>query len=288
MLHDVELPGPLVSADWLRALTGDPGLVIADLRWVREVPAREAFEAGHVRGAVFFDVDLDLAASPGEGRGRHPLPSPEAFAATMSAAGIGDGTAVVAYDVEGGSLAARLWWMLDVTGHEAAVLDGGLRAWGGPIETGPPTRREPAAFTARPWPADRIVDVDGVTAALRDGSATVLEARAAARYRGEVEPLYAVAGHIPGARSSPWEENLDPETGRFLPPERLREKYLAAGVGERDEAICQCGSGVTACHDVLAMELAGLQRPKLYVGSWSDWISDPSRPVATGPKLGSL
>jgi thiosulfate/3-mercaptopyruvate sulfurtransferase len=279
----MELPGPLAPPDWLVEHLGDPGLVVADVRWVREGSAREAFEAGHINGAVFMDADHDLSAI-GQGSGRHPLPSPEAFASTMSRVGIGDDTSVVAYDDTSGSIAARLWWMLDATGHTAALLDGGLVAWTGPRAAGPAhVVHAVTTFTPRPWPQERLAGADDVSDALGAHAVVVLDARLGERYRGEIEPIDQVAGHIPGARSAPWADNLDPSTGRFLPSEQLRERYEARGVHAGDDAIVYCGSGLTATHDLLAMRLAGFTRDgRLYGGSWSGWIEDPTRPVATG------
>jgi thiosulfate/3-mercaptopyruvate sulfurtransferase len=203
----------------------------------------------------------------------------------MGRCGIGDLSYVVAYDDAGGSLAARLWWMLDVLGHPAAVLDGGSPAWDGPWSTGvsSPT---PDPFTATPWPVGAVVDPDEVVKVLRGGTAAVVDARAGERYRGEVEPIDAIAGHVPGAISAPWSDNLDPATGRFRSAADLRRRYERLGAG--DGAVAMCGSGVTACHDLLAMRIAGLRGPKLFAGSWSGWIADPSRPVATGPGPGSV
>jgi thiosulfate/3-mercaptopyruvate sulfurtransferase len=170
--------------------------------------------------------------------------------------------------------------MLDATGHRVAVLDGGIQAWSGALETGHPRGREAAAFSVGRWPA---VGPDDVVAALRDRTGPVLDARAADRYRGEVEPFDRIAGHVPGAVSAPWADNLDPATGRFLPPERLRERFTALGVSDASRAIVYCGSGVTASHDLIAMRIAGLGNGRLFEGSWSGWIEDGSRPVATGP-----
>jgi thiosulfate/3-mercaptopyruvate sulfurtransferase len=280
-------PGPLVTQGSLerRRSSGD---VLADVRWVRGGSARDAFAAGHLPGAVLLDIDADLAAPPFEGPGRHPLPAPEAFAAAMERAGIGDDTRVVAYDDVRGSVAARLWWMLDVLDHPVALLDGGLDAWKGPLETGSGRDPVPAVFTPKPWPAHLIVDVVDVTAALRSGTVTVVDVRAAERYRGAVEPIDPVPGHIPGARNAPWTGQLDPDTGRFLPPERLRAGLAMLGVTDAADVITQCGSGVTACHSILAMRLAGLGQGRLYEGSWSDWSSDPSRPVGIGAEPGAL
>jgi thiosulfate/3-mercaptopyruvate sulfurtransferase len=288
----MDLPEPLVDATWLRGALehhGPPDLVVADVRWYPTRPRRDGYLEGHIRGAVYLDVDDDLSAParPDRRGGRHPLPSPEAFAAAMSRAGIGDTTAVVVYDHAGGSTAARLWWMLHVLGHPVAVLDGGLQAWSEPLERGEGPLREPgselATFTPKPWPPAATVDATQVER-LRDlPNAVLVDVRAPERYRGEVEPIDAVAGHIPGARNVPWTDLLDQGTKRFLTPARLRERYANDGATRPDvTVIAQCGSGVTACHALLAFELAGIPDAKLYVGSWSDWISDPSRPVATG------
>jgi thiosulfate/3-mercaptopyruvate sulfurtransferase len=284
----VDLPGILVQPEWLRTNLQAPGLAIADCRWVPGGSATDAFAAGHIPGAVLFDADSDLAAPAFTGGpGRHPLPSPETFATTLSNAGIGDDTAVVAYDDAGGSYAARLWWMLDALGHtRVALLDGSLAGWGAPLEIGVGTARARGRFTPRPWPRDRIADAEEVASVLDEDSAVVLDARAPERYRGEVEPIDPVAGHIPGAMSAPWAGNLDPETGRFLPPAELRNRYLGLGVDAGGRAISQCGSGLTACHDVLALRIAGFSGARLYEGSWSDWVSDPARSVATGPDPG--
>lgn len=279
--------GPLVSRDWLRAHAGED-LVLVDVRWEPQGDARATFERSHLPGAVFLDVDDDLAAPPGEGPGRHPLPSPEAFARTLGSSGIGDDTPVVVYDTERGSLAARLWWMLDVVGHPVALLDGGMAAWTGPFEAGPGREPASATFTPRPWPANHIVDARVVSDAIRDRSSVVVDARSAERYRGEVEPIYPVAGHIPGAHSLPWAAMHDPGTGRFLSADLLRERFDEAGISDGARMIAQCGSGVTACTDLLALRVAGLGDGRLYVGSWSDWIADPDRQVATGAEPGSL
>jgi thiosulfate/3-mercaptopyruvate sulfurtransferase len=276
----------IVDAAWLAAHLGAPDLVIADVRWLPGAGPAEveaAFEAGHLPGAVMLDVDRDLAGPAGRG-GRHPLPTPRAFATSMRRCGIGDDAYVVAYDDAGGSLAARLWWMLDALGHASAVLDGGSPAWGGPRSTGA-SSRPPASFTAAPWPAGAMVDRAEVARLLRTEAATVVDARSAERYRGEVEPIDAIAGHVPGAINVPWSDNLDPATGRFRSAADLRRRYEPVGA---EGAVAMCGSGVTACHDLLAMRIAGLDRLRLFAGSWSGWIADPSRPVATGPEPGSI
>lgn len=283
----MDLPRPLVEPAWLARHLDSPDLVVADIRWIPGGAADDvehAFAGGHIPGAVLLDVDRDLAAPAGP-RGRHPLPTPERFADVMSRSGIGDGTSVVAVDDAGGSLAARLWWMLDVLGHPVAVLDGGSQAWAGALATGPPVP-SPATFSPLPWPAESIADADAVATMLRRKGPPVLDARAAERYRGEVEPVDRIAGHVPGAVSAPWAGNLDPATGRFRSAEELRRRFDAAGAAEG--AVAMCGSGVTACHDLLAMRVAGLRRTRLFAGSWSGWIADGSRPVATGPEPGRL
>lgn len=278
----VVLPGPLVGAGWLLDHLGD--IVVAQVGWSpgRPTAARTTYEASHIPEAVFLDVDADLSGRPfSDGPGRHPLPSPERFAQVVMRVGVSDGSVVVAYDDAGGSLAARLWWMLQATGRPAAVLDGGLEAWEGPRRSGPEPPRSLGSFTPRPWPTSTIVDADGVARALIDGSAPVLDARAAERFRGETEPLDPVAGHIPGAVSNPWARLVDGR-GRFLPEDELRARFAERGVVGDVRAIAHCGSGITACHTLLALRLAGLEDGVLYEGSWSDWVSDPSRPVATG------
>jgi thiosulfate/3-mercaptopyruvate sulfurtransferase len=257
---------PLVSASWLRERLGDPGLVVVDCRYRLGEPGAgaELWREGHIPGAVFMDVDSDLAAEPGE-RGRHPLPEPEDFEAAARRAGIGPDTLVIAYDeaAEGG--AARLWWLLRHFGHDrVSVLDGGLRGWreeGGPLEA----EAEPPAlgtFTARLREGD-AADSDAL------GASLLLDARAPERYRGEVEPIDPVAGHIPGAANLPFAE-LAPG-GRFLAPEELRARFEAAGAAPGCELVAYCGSGVTACVLLLAAELAGLEGARLYPGSWSEW-----------------
>jgi thiosulfate/3-mercaptopyruvate sulfurtransferase len=257
---------PLVSAAWLRERLGDPGLVVVDCRYRLGEPGAgaELWREGHIPGAVFMDVDRDLAAEPGE-RGRHPLPEPEHFQAAARRAGIGPDTLVIAYDeaAEGG--AARLWWLLRHFGHDrVAVLDGGLRAWrdeGGPLEAG---AQQPAAgtFTSVPQEGDTR-GLDALAGCL------LLDARAPERYRGEVEPIDSVAGHIPGAANLPFAE-LAP-AGTFLAPDELRARFEGAGAAPGRELVAYCGSGVTACVLLLAAEVAGLEPGRLYPGSWSEW-----------------
>ena len=274
--------GPLVDASWLREHLDE--VVVADVRWRYNGDVAERFAAGHVPGAVLVDLDEDLADSPGGRRGRHPLPSPEAFAAAMGRLGVGDEDTVVAYDDVRGSVAARLWWMLRTTRHRAALLDGGLEAWPGPLETGPPRPRSEASFSARPWPSDRVLRTEEVERLRTDPGTVILDLRAAERYRGETEPIDPVAGHIPGARSAPWSGNVD-EAGRFRSPEELRRRYESLGASGR-RVVVHCGSGVTACHALVALEVAGLPEGELYVDSWSGWVADPARPVAAGEDPG--
>jgi thiosulfate/3-mercaptopyruvate sulfurtransferase len=279
----------LVDTAWLaRELAEAPAssLRVADVRWYLD-PARrgrDAWRAGHIPGAVFLDVDRDLSA-PGGGRGlrvgRHPWPSEEQVARVMSAAGIGPGVRVVAYDDSAGQTAARLWYVLRAHGHgEVAVLDGGLAKWvveGRPLETAEP-EVAPAAFEGRLLPGF-VVGKDEMVASSRER--LVLDARAGERYRGEVEPVDPRAGHIPGARSAPSSDNLTVnDVPVFRDPATLRRRYAELGAEAR-EPVVYCGSGVTACHDLLALHLAGL-RGRLYAGSWSEWSSDPERPAATG------
>lgn len=275
----VQPPGPLVDAAWLASVTGRDDVVVADVRWRLGDPAagRALHAAGHVPGAVFVDVDADLAGDPVRGPGRHPLPEPGAFAAALTRLGIGDDTTVVAYDDAGGSIAARLWWMLDATGRRCAVLDGGIATWAGPLQAGAvvPSPADPPA-TARPWPAERLADIADLGAA-----DVVVDARAPERYRGEVEPVDPRAGHVPGAVNLPWSELVDERTGRFAEPARIAAAARARGIVEGVAVTAHCGSGVTACHLVLGLRVAGIEA-RLWPGSWSEWSSDPSRPVATG------
>jgi thiosulfate/3-mercaptopyruvate sulfurtransferase len=276
----------IVSTDWLAARLGEPDLRVADVRWYTD-PARkgeDAYRAGHVPGAVFFDLERDLAG-PGGARGgplgRHPWPGPEQVERVMSAAGIGPETRVVAYDDQSGAMAARLWYVLRAYGHEAvAVLDGGFPKW--TAEQRPIERETPALvsapFRARAVPGMVVAKAD---VAGREAGLLLLDARAPGRYRGESEPLDTRAGHIPGARNAPFSANLTADAVPvFRKAEELRAHYAALGAEGR-EPVVYCGSGVTACHDLLALEQAGL-RGRLYPGSWSEWSSDPALPVETG------
>ncbi|MBL4689101.1 MAG: sulfurtransferase [Nannocystaceae bacterium] len=273
----------LVSAEQLATHLGDPSWVLVDCRFsLQDLDAgRAAWRQGTIAGAVYASLDDDLSGEVVAGKtGRHPLPSVDRIAQTLGAWGIGAQTQVVAFDDKGGPFAARLWWMLRWLGHDAvAVLDGGLRAWaeaGQALAPGqPPVRSE--VFTARPRP-EMIVTADEVLTAREAPTVAVLDARAAPRFSGEHEPIDPVAGHIAGAINAPFADNLADDQ-RLLSRALLRQRYDAL-LGERGsgDAICYCGSGVTACHDILAMAHAGLALPRLYVGSWSEWITDPQRP----------
>lgn len=262
---------PVVDPAWL---SDHPEAVLADVRWYGDGRSgRQGYERGHLPGAVFVDLDRWLAAPPSPEQGRHPLPDPEVFAEGMRRAGIGDADTVVAYDDDAGAIAARLVWMLRVTGHDAALLDGGITAWRGPLATGVETR-PPASFTASPWPAERLAGIDDL------GGGPLLDARPAERYRGEVEPLDARPGHVPGARSLPCRQNVD-ASGRLLPVPELRRRLAELGVDRDSPWVSSCGSGVTACHTLLVAEQLGLAPGRLYPGSWSQWAAT-DRPAVTG------
>jgi thiosulfate/3-mercaptopyruvate sulfurtransferase len=267
--------GPLVSAAWLRDHLADEDVKVIDLRWYADGRSgRDAYLAGHLPGAVFVDLDRDITGA--EGPGRHPIPSRAQFEEAMQTAGLEPDSRVVVYDDLGGSSAARLWWLLRYYGHrEVAVLDGGLPAWEGPLETDSVSPLRGGFHAAEP-DREMVVDRDRVRSR---GEAVLIDARAADRYRGEVEPFDSKAGHIPGARNVPWRSNLGKDW-RFLPPAELRAKYAAAG---DTEVIAYCGSGITAAVDLLALEVAGIEGARLYEGSWSDW-SRQDLPIATGPE----
>lgn len=265
---------PVVDLAWV--LERGDRVVLADVRWYLDGRSgRAAYDSGHLPGAVFVDLDRWLARHGSPADGRHPLPDPEVFAAGMAAVGIGDGDTVIGYDDAGGVIAARLVWMLRATGRSAALLDGGLAAYDGELVRVEPVR-PPAVFAPRPWPADRLAGIDDAAG----GSFVVLDARDRARFRGDAEPVDPRAGHIPGARSLPCRENLD-AGGRFLPVPELRERFGSAGVTDGADVVSYCGSGVTACHNLLALEHAGLGVGRLYPGSWSHY-SGTDRPAATG------
>lgn len=265
---------PVVSVSWL---ADHPEAVVADVRWYLDGRSGlAAHTADHLPGSVFVDLDAVLAASASAAEGRHPLPDPEVFAAGMRAAGISDDSVVVAYDDAGGMSAGRLVWMLRVLGVDAALLDGGITAWEGELVTGEGAASAPGSFTARDWPADRLATIDD---AAGGPEAVVIDARAPERFRGEVEPIDPRAGHIPGAINVPFAGNL--VRRRFLSPDELRERFAAHGITDAADTIVYCGSGVTACHDLLALEYAGLGQGRLYPGSWSAYAAT-DRPAAVG------
>jgi thiosulfate/3-mercaptopyruvate sulfurtransferase len=270
---------PLVSTSELAFLFSDPSLVIADLRWdsASPDPGVVAYRQGHIPGAIYVDLDTDLSDRSDLSRGRHPLPDPAIFAGTLTRLGIGRDTMLVVYDDKAGSLAARLWWMMRWIGGPAArVLDGGFAQWvkeGGTVETGAGPKILPAAKPVVPNPHPEMVasisDVETL-----ESNTLLLDARAPERYRGESEDLDARAGHIPGARNAPWRENLVDELSQcFRSSSGLRMRFEQVGVAEGKDIICSCGSGVTACHNLLALELAGFPGARLYPGSWSEWVA---------------
>ena len=278
----------LISAAELVRHIDEPGWIVLDCRHelTRLDAGREAYAAGHIPGAQFIDLETELSdkrAGPnGEFRGRHPLPEPSAFIETLRRFSINHDSQVVAYDAQGGMFAARLWWMLHWIGHRrAAVLDGGLQAWQAQDQ---PLSMEAAArsrgnIALRPSRMP-TVSASEVLANLEQATRTVIDARAPDRFCGENETLDPVGGHIPGARNRFFKNNLQAD-GRFKSSQLLRAEFTALGVAP-EAAIMQCGSGATACHNLLAMEVAGLHGAALYAGSWSEWCTDPSRPVATG------
>ena len=265
---------PVVPWQWVKGQ--HPHVVVADVRWYTDGRSgEEAYDAGHVPGAIFVDLDSCLSGDPGAGGGRHPLPSPEAFAEEMARLGIGDESVVVGYDDQGGVMAARLVWMLRATCHEAALLDGGLAAYAGPLETVRPVVVA-AHFSVRAWPAALLASLEDAS----DPGNVVLDARSVERYHGHGETLDPRAGHIPGAISLPCRDNLGP-SGTFLPVAELRRRIEQAGARPGAPIVSYCGSGVTACHNLLALELCGLGRGRLYPGSWSEYSRRPELPLET-------
>ncbi|HSJ72502.1 MAG TPA: sulfurtransferase [Acidimicrobiia bacterium] len=269
----------LISPEDLARIIDDRALRLVDCRWYIADPdeGAAAYRRAHLPGAVHASLDDHLSGTTGPGR--HPLPSPDEFAETLSSFGISPESTVVVYDDRGGAIASRLWWMLTAQGHAAvAVLDGGIQAWtmeGRPLTTDVPAL-ERTQYEVVQWTG--IVTLEEV--AEREPGTTVIDAREPERYRGDIEPIDSKAGHIPGAVSLPVAANLD-ENSRFRPSSDLAWRFSSIGVAGDTRVIAHCGSGVTACHTILAAEIAGLGRPDLYVGSWSEW-SGTDRPVATG------
>ena len=276
----------LISTTDLAAHLDDPSFVIVDVRHDLSQPetwGESQYRAAHIPGARFAHMDRDLSAPKTGKNGRHPLPTPEACAALFGRLGIDASKQVVAYDSGGGMYAPRLWWMLRWLGHDAvAVLDGGIGKWmreGRPVTATVPESR-PATFPIRR--VGRALSAAEVLASLHDRSLRIVDARGAERFRGEVEPLDPVAGHIPGAVNRPYTQNVEAD-GTFRKPEALRAEFAAVvGDAAPSTIVNVCGSGVSACHNLLALEIAGIAGTTLYPGSWSEWVADPSRPVATG------
>jgi len=275
------LPGSLVTPSWLSDHLDE--VVVVDVRWYMDGRSgQDEYNAGHIPGARWVDLDSDLsapAAKPGEVGGRHPLPAPNVFAAAMERIGISDGTPVVAYDDISGSRAARLWWMLRTIGESAAVLDGGLAAWTSDMSTSVPDV-DPGTFTARAWPSDAVVSGDEVADRIGREGVVMLDARSNSRFRGEPNPIDNRLGHIPGAKAAQWNDNVA-TSGSMLEVDALQARFAELGADTADEVILSCGSGVTACHNALALDQLGIDA-KIYVGSWSEWGSNPNRPLEVG------
>ncbi|MGB9330128.1 MAG: sulfurtransferase [Steroidobacteraceae bacterium] len=286
------MPSTLIEPQALLAHLGDPDWAIIDCRFDLARPAwgASAWAAGHIPTALYAELDGDLALAPGPGTGRHPLPEIEALTATFGRLGIDEHVQVIAYDQGAGMFAARLWWLLRWLGHEqVAVLNGGFAAWeraGLPL-TSAKTPRAARVFSVRaaaalPVSSAQVADLVALGVFER-GEMHLIDARAADRFAGENETLDPIAGHVPGARNHPYEHNLAPD-GRFLEPRELRQRWEKTLSGQpAARAIAMCGSGVTACHNLLALEVAGLPGARLYAGSWSEWIRDPTRAIARGP-----
>ncbi len=274
-------PSPLIGVDELAALLRGPEpVVLADVRWtLGGPPGRPEYEAGHLPGAHWVDLEQELSGHRSGARGRHPIPDAEVLTATFRRLGVRSGRPVVVYDAASSLAAARLWWLLLDAGHpDVRVLDGGFAAWqraGQPVESGPDRGAAPGDFVPRPGQLPSV-DAAGV-AALAGSGAPVVDVRAAERFTGALEPVDPVAGHIPGALNRPSAQNQGPD-GRFHPPAVIAERF--AGLVD---PVLYCGSGITAAQTLLALRSAGLDG-RIYPGSWSDWVSDPTRPVATGPE----
>jgi thiosulfate/3-mercaptopyruvate sulfurtransferase len=274
---------PLISPEALAADLGSYRVI--DMRWSLADPAagRNGYEQAHIPGAVFVDMDAEITgprrseAETGSGkggRGRHPLPTRVQFETAMRRAGVNNSDGVVVYDNGGGSAAGRLWWLLKAHGHDdVRLLDGGLQAWTGKLESGNVVVDE-GDFVAKDIDMSMLAPIDDIPAV-----PVLIDARAPERYRGEVEPVDPIPGHIPGAKNAFWQGNLGPK-GRFLPPDELRKRYEDLGVSH-GEAVVYCGSGVNACHDIIAIELAGLGPARLYAGSYSEWSRTPDKPIET-------
>lgn len=273
----------LVDTGWLATHLGAENLVVADVRWQHGQPrfGQEAFEAGRIPGSVRLDLDRDLSDLTDPSRGRHPLPDPRRLVAALARAGIGEGTRVVAYDDAAGAVAVRLWWLLRWLGQKGVgfLLDGGIAKWtaeGRAVESGPAPDPAPHPRPIAPRVRDELTVPRDLVARAETLELILLDARAPERYRGEVEPIDARAGHIPGAVNAPFAASLTADAAPvFRSPEELRAGFAQLGIGPGDgpRIVCYCGSGVTACHDLLALELAGIRGARLYPGSWSEWVA---------------
>jgi thiosulfate/3-mercaptopyruvate sulfurtransferase len=278
---------PLVSASWLAAHLGDRRVVVVDTRWyLKDKRGIDAYRAGHIPSAVFANVDGELSAHPRPGRpGRHPLPDANAFASLLARLGVAPDSMVIAYDDSGGSTAARLWWLLRYFGHDIGkVLDGGIQAWigeGRPLETATSLRSAagPMSLVAHP---QMVVDKEEMKRLVERREAILLDARASERFEGKLEPVDSRPGHVPGAKSAPFTNNLRAPGGTFLSPAELASWYAALGVDAHQPVVAYCGSSVTACHDLLALSLAGHDHARLYEGSWSEWSADLALAAALG------
>ena len=281
----------LISAAMLRDLVGKPEIAIIDCRFDLMNPdgGRRAYLEGHIPGARYADLNKDLSAPISATSGRHPLPTPSDFAGTLVRLGVGRATQVVAYDDSGGAFAARLWWMLRWVGHSAAaVLDGGIKAWvseGGTLLSGeekPLPAAKVGPHVSAQADAAAVIGTADLEQRLADPAFLLIDARAGERFAGTVEPIDTVGGHIKGAVNHPFSANLGTD-GRFLPAQVLRQAWERRLAGRSPmQVAAMCGSGVTACHNLLSLEVAGLRGAKLYAGSWSEWIRDPRRPIAQG------
>ena len=278
----------LIAPQQLAERLGDPKLVILDCRFALEDPdyGQRSYAEGHIAGAHFADLERDLSGPVTKGvTGRHPLPEPDRLIERLQQWGINNDSDIVLYDDGPGAFAARAWWLLAWLGKRSgvAILDGGLKAWhaaGLPLSLDPADKRE-GRFSGEPDPA-LLIDAEHLRKRLGDPALTLLDARAQPRFRGEVEPIDPVAGHIPGAQCAAFTDNLGAD-GRFLPAEQLKARFATLiGARKPDELVAYCGSGVTACHNLFALSLAGYPLAPLYAGSWSEWITDPQRQIATG------
>lgn len=278
----------LITAEQLHAQMAQPGLILLDCRFSLEDPAygQHSFSAGHIPGAQFIDLEKDLSAPVIRGKtGRHPLPEPGQLIQRLRQLGVNNDSTLVLYDDGPSSFAARCWWLLAWLGKRDGVLilDGGLNAWkaAGYELTTEEVQLPPGNLDGRPH-NDMLLTAEDVAAMLNDADVTLLDARGLPRFRGEVEPIDPVGGHIPGAVCMPFSDNLD-SNEHFLSPQQLRKRFEAViGNHAPESVVAYCGSGVTACHNLFALSLAGFPLPRLYAGSWSEWITDPQRPVATG------